>query len=193
MNYALCRRADIEEMNLQAALASVSEQRRQHALRYRQEHDQRLSVAAYQLLQRLLRQHYGISEPPVFTFNTHGKPALRDHPDIFFNLSHCREAAACVVGNAPVGIDVESVRDFDDALLAQTMSDDERRHILSSPNPRQTFTRLWTMKESLLKLTGEGLVADMRKVLSRTTASSGPFRFHTTVYPQFVCTVCEGI
>ena len=44
----------IEDFNLQAALSKVSKERREYALRYRREHDQRLCVAAYMLLQQAL-------------------------------------------------------------------------------------------------------------------------------------------
>ena len=189
MNYELF--TDIADIDLTEALATVGPQRRKHALRYRREHDQRLSVAAFQLLQRLLTRHYGISETPVLAFEANGKPFLADHPDIFFNLSHCQEAVACVVGDVRVGIDVESLSSYDVSLLPSTMNDDEQQLILRSPDPRTSFVRLWTMKESLLKMTGAGISSDMRNILNGYDASSEAFRFHTTVYPQFVCTVCQ--
>ena len=78
----------IEDFDLKEALAMVSQQRRDHALRYRQERDQRLSLGAYRLLQRALNVEYGITEPPVFDYDSHGKPLLTDYPHIFFNMSH---------------------------------------------------------------------------------------------------------
>ena len=72
----------IEEFNLREALAAVSPQRRDYALRYRQERDQRLCLAAYRLLQRALMLEYGIDGMPVFTYDSKGKPQLQGHPDI---------------------------------------------------------------------------------------------------------------
>lgn len=178
-----------ELLDLDTALASVSPQRRDHALRYRQEHDQRLSLSAYQLLQRALRVDYGITEPPRFEYSDKGKPLIAGHPDIHFSLSHCREAAACIVDTSPVGIDIESLDSYDPELVPRTMNDDEHRLICSSPDPRLTFIRLWTMKESLLKMTGEGMTDDVRNVLTGNRLVTA--RFQTTVYPQFVCTVCR--
>ena len=181
----------IEQMDLSEALASVSDQRRSHALRYRKEHDQRLSVAAYRLLQRALRVEYGIEEPPQFRFEAHGKPMLVDHPDIHFSLSHCHEAVACVVSSSPVGIDVESLSHYDAELVEKVMNDEEQSQIHSSSDPQLAFIRLWTMKESLLKMTGEGIATEMRNVLSSSQAVlDGSVHFQTTVYPRFVCTVC---
>ena len=176
----------IEQLNLTAALSAVSEQRRTYALRYRHEHDQRLCVAAYQLLQQALNIEYGISEMPLFDYDLHGKPSLAGHHEIYFNLSHCHEAAACVVSNAPVGIDIESIGRYDEELVETIMNTDEQRIIRQSSNPPLSFIRLWTMKESLVKLTGEGLSKNMQDVLKANV-----YHFQTTIFPHFVCTVCE--
>lgn len=181
----------VELLDLKTALDTVSEQRRAHTLSYRKEHDQRLSLAAYRLLQRALSLEYHILEPPLFDYGVHGKPTLVGHPDIHFNLSHCHEAVACVVDTVPVGIDVESLSNYDTDIVKEVMDDEEQRQIVCSPNPRLTFLRLWTMKESLLKMDGEGIVDDMRQVLSNSSAvRDGSVRFTTTVYPLFVCSVC---
>ena len=101
----------------------------------------------------------------------------------------CRDAVACVVDSVPVGVDVESIDAFDEQLVAAVMNDEEQRQIRRSANPRIAFARLWTMKESLLKMSGEGLADDMRTVLCDPQCL-GICTFQTTVYPRFVCTVC---
>jgi 4'-phosphopantetheinyl transferase len=70
------------------------------------------------------------------------------------------------------------------------MSESEQRQIASSPNPAQAFMRLWTMKESLLKLTGEGISDDLRHLLECPGHHPPAYEFDTRVYPRFVCTVC---
>lgn len=176
----------IWDFDLDAALAEISEQRREQALRFKHELGRRQCVLAYLLLKRGLREAFGIEDNPVFEFGEHGKPAIVGHADVFFNLSHCREAVACVVDRVPVGIDVESVCRYDERLARYTMNDDEMAEILSSDNPGLTFTRLWTMKEALLKRKGRGLVDDLKHVLCGTDA-----RFETSVGGQesYVCTV----
>lgn len=178
----------ISRLDVAAALASVSDQRRDHAMRYRKEHDQRLSLAAYLLLCDALEKEYGLNETPTFSFGTHGKPFLAEHPDIHFNLSHCDKAAVCAISDRPVGIDVESIAMQDDEMVKRTMNAKERQLIAQSPRPAATFTRLWTMKESVLKLTGEGLRNDLHNVLN---GSEENFRFDTHEYDGFICTLCE--
>ena len=180
-------------LDLTEALAAVSAERRTYALRYRREEDQRLCLSAYLLLQRALREEYGLSEVPPFCIGEHGKPVLEGYPDIHFNLSHCREAVACVVSIHPVGIDIEMVDSYDEALLPTTMNEKEQQMILESPHPESTFIRFWTMKESLLKLTGEGITDDLPSVLSKLEATGElqNISFQTTFHNRYIYTVAS--
>jgi 4'-phosphopantetheinyl transferase len=157
---------DIAHFDVEAALPLLSPQRREQCLKFRYELGRQTCAAAYLLLCQGLREGYGITEAPVFDYGEHGKPVIVGHPDIHFNLSHCREAAVCVVADHPVGIDVESFREYRESLVNYVMNDDEQLLIRQSTNPVVEFTRLWTMKEAVLKLSGEGLRNDMKGVLT---------------------------
>ena len=176
----------IDDFDLREALAAVSQQRRDYALRYRQERDQRLCLATYRLLQRALMQEYGIDELPVFAYDDKGKPLLQGHPDIHFSLSHCHEAVAVAVSDRPVGIDIETTGHYSAEVARRVMNDDEMREIEASAQPEVAFTRLWTMKESLYKLTGDDNGGDMAGMLSDISK----YRFTTTVHPRFIYTAC---
>lgn len=178
---------DIWSFDLKAALEDISEQRREQALKFRHEQGQRLCVLAYQLLKRGLREEYGITENPVFEYNAYGKPyVIVGHPDIHFNLSHCKEAAVCAISSRPVGIDVESMREFKDSLVRYTMNDREICLIESSESPETTFIRLWTMKEATLKLSGRGIGNDMKEVIDMDR-----LKYISVEMPRYVYTVCE--
>lgn len=189
----------IDNFDLQAALGEISEQRRLQALRFKYERGQRTCVLAYLLLKRALREEYGITENPVFEYGEHGKPQIVGHPEIHFNLSHCREAVACAVSSRPVGIDVESVGRYRESVARYAMNDDELSQILSADRPDVVFTRLWTMKEARLKLTGEGISAAMKHVLDDLYYYCDdeyhhcPYRFTTIerLSEGYLCTVCE--
>lgn len=156
---------DIAHFDLEAALPLLSEQRREQVLRFRHEQGRRECAAAYVLLCEALRREHGIGEPPVFEYGVHGKPRLAAHPAIHFNMSHCRQAALCVLSDRPVGCDIETVRPYKEALARHTMSDDEMDAIVRHASPALEFTRLWTQKEAVLKRSGEGLRSDMKRVL----------------------------
>ncbi len=156
---------DLETFDWQAALPLLSEQRRQQCLKFKHELGRKTCAAAYLLLCQGLRREYGIEEPPVFEYGEHGKPAIVGHPEICFNMSHCREAALCVLSDRPVGVDVESIRRYSESLARYTMNDREMLLILKARRPEVEFTRLWTLKEAVVKRSGEGIRNDMKHVL----------------------------
>lgn len=177
---------EIWTFDLEAALGEISGQRREQALKFRHEQGRRLCVLAYQLLKQALREEYGITGNPIFEYNEHGKPAIVGHPDIFFNLSHCKEAVVCAVSNQPVGVDVESLREFKESLVNYTMNEDEIREIKSSTNPAATFIRLWTMKEATLKLIGTGISNDLKTIISPTK-----YKYTTVDRQRYIYTICS--
>ena len=179
---------DIWDFDLSKALNEISEQRREQALKFKFEQGQRLCVLAYQLLKEGLHKEYGITENPLFEYNEHGKPSIVGHPEIYFNLSHCKEAVVCAISNHPIGIDVESIREFKDSLVNYTMNDDEVREIEASENPASAFIRLWTMKEATMKLVGTGISNDMKTVIDTTK-----YKYTTVDRQRYIYTVCENI
>jgi len=179
---------DIWDFDLDAALVEISEQRREQAVKFKHELGQRLCVLAYQLLKQGLSEVYGIRENPQFEYNEHGKPSIVGHPEIYFNLSHCKEAAICVVSDQPVGVDVESVRSFNDSLVHYTMNEDEIREIESAEDRAVAFIRLWTKKEAALKLEGTGISKDMKQVLQQKNLD---FETFVDGHWRFVYSICR--
>ena len=179
---------EIWDFDLAAALAEISDQRREQALKFKYELGQRLCVLAYQLLKRGLSEVYGIQENPVFEYNEHGKPSIVGHPEICFNLSHCKEAAICAISDQPIGVDVESVRSFNESLVRYTMNEDEIRQIESAEDRAVAFIRLWTKKEAALKLEGTGISKDMKQVLQQKNLD---FETFVDVHGRFVYSICR--
>lgn len=180
----------INDFDLQAALTGISKQRREQALQFRFEQGQRTCVLAYLLLKKALHEEYGLTENPLFEYGDHGKPYIVGHPEIHFNLSHCREAVACVVASHPVGIDVESIRKHEDSLVRFTMNEQEVAQIAAAERPDAAFIRLWTMKEARLKLSGIGITNDVKSAL----ADAANLKFTTVerLDRNFIYTVCES-
>lgn len=156
---------DIEHFDWEAALPLLSDQRRQQCLKFKHEQGRKTCAAAYLLLCEGLRKEYGIDEPPVFEYGEHGKPTIVGHPEIQFNMSHCKEAAICVLSDTPIGVDIESIRRYSESLARYTMSDAELEQIANAERQDVEFIRLWTLKEAVLKRSGEGIRNDMKHVL----------------------------
>lgn len=180
-----------QDINMIEALSAVSQQRCDYALRYRKEHDRRLCLSAYLLLQKALRQEYNIVEPPIFTFTPQGKPLLKDYPDIHFSISHCRQAAICAISSQPIGIDIECIDSYDPTLVSVTMNGKEQDVIAKAPSPAVAFIRLWTKKESLIKFLGEGLMTEQLPFILEKDI---PHHFitHENLALGYIYTLCEG-
>jgi 4'-phosphopantetheinyl transferase len=182
---------DIAGFDLERALPLLSDQRREQALKFRYELGRKTSAMAYLLLCEGLRQEYGIMERPLFEYGEHGKPSIVGHPEIHFNLSHCREAVVCVVSDRPVGVDVECFREYKESLVRYTMNDEEVERIVHAERPEEEFIRLWTMKEAKVKLTGQGISDDMKRVLDgretfRTVVNEKKGYVYSAIYEKNV-------
>ena len=168
MKYILCLNdhiADLSEEQTERLINSLPEWRREQALRYKQLQGRKECAIGYVELLRGLRERFDINEMPAFAYKEHGKPYLKEHPDIHFSISHCKEAVACFVSNRRSGLDIERIRAAKPDLVRHTMSPEEAEGIFSNPFPDVAFTRIWTQKEAVLKLKGTGIVDDLHSVL----------------------------
>lgn len=157
---SLCTDQEVERM-----LASVPEPRRSQAMAYKHTFGRFASLKSYLMLAELLRSEFGLEEFRIET-GEHGKPYLADYPDIHFNISHCRNAIAAVVSDRPVGIDVESFRQFNEGLLDKSMNSAEKAEILNSQEPQESFITYWTRKEAVFKMQGTGITDNLQNILS---------------------------
>lgn len=153
----------VTEAEVQRMLPLVDEQRRNEALRYKHVFGQFACLKSWLMLKELLTP-LGINDLKM-DFNKHGKPFLAHHPEVHFNLSHCKNGIAVVVDSSPVGIDIESFRHSNLALIEKTMNPAEVEQIFTSDAPVEVFTQYWTKKEAVLKLRGTGIVNDLHHVL----------------------------
>jgi len=120
------------------------------------------SIAVYLLLRIALTKEYNIDEPVEFDFLTSGKPVLAKYPHIHFNLSHCKTAVTCAVSTSPVGIDIEHIKPISEKVAERVLTQQEFSQYKLAPNPDEFFCKIWTVKESYHKLSGDGLRADFR-------------------------------
>lgn len=154
----------VSEEEIQHLLPLVSDERREEALRYKHLFGQFACLKSYVMLREMLEQR-GLTHPFRFVRNEHGKPFLADHPEIHFNISHCKSGIAVAVADQPVGIDIESYREVSDSLVRYTMNEEEQCIIKESDDPIRTFTEYWTKKEAVFKLRGTGITHDLHDLL----------------------------
>ena len=131
------------------------EERRAKVMRFHFEKDRCLCLGAGLLLEHALLQA-GASDLSLHCL-ANGKPVLANEPNIHFNLSHSGTMAVCALSDHPVGVDVEILQKAEPGVMNMCFRHDEQEWIRRSDYPDHAFTRLWTRKESYLKLSGEGL------------------------------------
>ena len=124
--------------------------------------NKKASVAAYLLLRIALMEVYGIDEAVEFGYAKEGKPLLKDYPDIHFSLSHSKITAACAVSDVEVGVDVQYISPISDRVAKRVLTELEYTKFKESPAPDEFFCEIWTIKESYLKKTGQGIRFDLR-------------------------------
>ena len=183
---------DVTQEELDKDLQQLPQWRREKALAYHFLIDQVLCTKAFLLLRQGLRELYGIDTNPEFDYTAHDKPVLRDFPDIHFNLSHCHSGVLCVIDSQPIGCDIEEVeKELDPNLCRHCFSDNEISDIYHSQDPCLAFTRMWTMKEAALKLTGEGITDDLPQLF--LIKDTNKFDFHTYSYDnkKTIYTICK--
>ncbi|MFL6665329.1 MAG: 4'-phosphopantetheinyl transferase family protein [Rhizobacter sp.] len=112
-------------------------------------------------MKRRVLSHYLPEHPPLswqFVSGAAGKPAVAPPFPHCFNLSHSDHCVAIAIADAEVGVDIERLRPMPSApSLAQwVLHADERRWYERHGHDIETFFRLWTLKEALLKAAGTG-------------------------------------
>lgn len=95
-----------------------------------------------------------------------GKPFIPGGPE--FSVSHTQGLAVCALDGGCLGVDAERVARIPEGLMA-ALTPEERAYVLSAESGREgRFYRIWTVKESLVKASGEGLGA-IRELESAVT------------------------
>lgn len=144
---------------LQKALAALPPTWRARAERYKPFASRLQSTVAYTLLMQILQEDFGVTSLPAITTDTYGKPRFVDSP-LHFSISHCKTAAAVIVEEHPVGIDIQDIlEDISPALAARIAAPRSPEDM----SPRD-LTALWTKKEASAKLEGKGLKLGLEKL-----------------------------
>ena len=100
----------------------------------------------------LIRKHVG-----DYYVNEFGKP-LSDKT--FFNVSHSKGVIVFVLGNSPIGIDIEKLRPMNRDLIDYISSKEEKEYITNDIS----FYGVWTNKESLAKANGTGIRSKIKEI-----------------------------
>lgn len=166
--------------------------------------DKLQALGAGLLLDHGLRE-YGLRERDVrMAYGDNGKPYLVDYPGLHFNLSHSGTMVMAVFSDCPAGCDVEQVQAARMGVAQRFFAEPELKmltELSSGERQDELFFRLWTLKESYLKATGEGmrmaldsfvfsLEGGAPKVYAAGKGVPEEFAFHEFSVPGYSAAAC---
>ena len=200
MREAVCERVEAvlpDESTYQSAYAELPEWRRRKCEACRLAADRYRSVAAWELLRRLLVEKGIRAEALSVTEGEFGKPAFDPSLGIHFSLSHAGDRVMAAVDGHPVGCDVERIVPFDEAVARECLTDDELEHVGRLPPGSardRAFTGLWVRKEAYVKALGRGFGIEPKSVcvLAGKFPSGWCVRDLDFADGYLGCVVCKG-
>jgi 4'-phosphopantetheinyl transferase len=156
--------AGVKPEHWPALAGLLDDAERARAARFHFPEDRDAYVAAHALLRAEL-SHRADRAPGDWRFlaTAQGKPYLVDPPrDLRFSLTHARGMVAVAIAEGiDVGVDVEAAdRRVEDMKLAERFFAPQEAAFLRALDGdarREAFFALWTLKESVVKATGDGL------------------------------------
>ena len=143
-----------DPLSVPEVLQTLPLERQKRIQNMKQEKSRKQSMGVGLLLQKVLAL-YHMQDSKVFV-DEHGKPKVEG---LEFSLSHSGNLVLCAVSEEPVGCDIERLREAPKGVAERYFSDAEQVYLsrFSADEYDRKFFRLWTMKESYVKMTGEGL------------------------------------
>ena len=144
----------IHEFKTLKGMELVTNVRRERILRYLRSEDKARCLLAGLLLRRIC----GITEDRELIYGKNGKPYLKNR-GAYFNLSHSGDYAVLAIADSEVGVDIEKVIPYPDALKAPCFTAQEKKWLQQEGcrvGYDEAFYRLWTAKESVMKASGLG-------------------------------------
>ncbi len=157
------------------------------------EGSKRLCLGAGILLDRAVREYLsadGSKQLPALVdyeivTGPQGKPYIKGLSDFSFNLSHSGDMAVIAVSDREVGVDIQKLKHFKDSLVDHVFNIEDSELVKElmaeltdtgleagaaqhgDSSFDQIYTRMWAMKESVMKYTGKGLSLEPKKILLR--------------------------
>ena len=174
--------ADVSSLDIEKHLGEVSEYRREKVLRAQKPDSKRRLLGAELLLNIAVPNH------PPYRISGRGKPYF-ECGNPCFSLSHSGKYVLCAVSDKIIGADIEAPRENSAALAERFFTENEADAVLNAEDPDEEFCRLWVIKESYMKATGEGFACPLNSF--EAVDKIGEYRtWHTGLdgYHIAVCT-----
>ena len=147
--------------------------------------DRLQSILAYILLRISLMENYQIYDVPLLEKDKNKKPYLKEYPGIYFNLSHCKKAVACIVSSKQAGIDVQDITAYDMDSAKIFMTSDEF-DITSGKCSDVDYTLIWSRKESYGKYMGVGICYEMNQWSALNVQDNVDYFIQSHIFNEYI-------
>lgn len=172
--------ASVAEMDLMEKPQEITQERWARIMRIRPIEDKKRSLLAGRLLHKMC-QECGVTDP-IYGTTGNGKPILRGTHVPAFGISHSGEYVVVVYAEnvSAVGVDIQQIKSMSEGLKKRLLHEKEWEILSDGPFAFQKdveeigrdqeigetllLNRIWAIKESYVKMTGEGLGHDFRKI-----------------------------
>ena len=133
-------------------ISLLPQERQIKILKHKLADDRRRSLGAGLIINKILNEN-NIDINSIY-YGSNGKPYA---DNIFFNVAHSGKFAFGVSSDKEVGCDVEIIKNAHLDIAKRFFTESEYNYITHSENTSNAFDKLWTIKESYIKQSGEGL------------------------------------
>ena len=195
---------NVDEFNLEEFELKkwVTEERRKKCLRLKSIRAKKAALAVEYLLNTGLKQwqkqgklphsFQDYSTPISYQKNQYGAPILPES-GIWFNWSHSGSYAVCVIGDQPVGVDLQERKKYKQLIAKRYFPESVVKQLerLCGPDQEQLFFQYWTLWEACLKARGTGFYEKCHPLplvdfkIERILPSTGQVVVHKTEYWQY--------
>lgn len=100
-----------------------------------------------------------------------GKPYVKN-PDLHISISHSDGTCAAALSNAPVGCDIQSRRRFGGEAVKGFFTQEEYEYISKSEDSAEAMTRLWCIREAMIKLKGQHILKNRISFINKEAIES---------------------
>lgn len=190
------------EQNYERLLPELYPARREAVERYKNKQVAYVSMTAGLLLQEIAERELGLKAKEIeIGTGQQGKPYIRGCEHFQYNISHSGEYVVLAYGCDPLGVDIEQIRNKDVAVARRCFTEKEYAYVIQGGGDfadghgdvQTRFSRIWTMKESYLKLTGEGISVPLNsfEVNPHTLCvENTKYRFFVTIWEDYHIALC---
>ncbi|MEG0156257.1 MAG: 4'-phosphopantetheinyl transferase superfamily protein [Anaerovoracaceae bacterium] len=132
---------------------------------------------------------------PTILRTAEGKPYFEDLP-IHFSISHTGTLWLCIMGNSPVGIDIQRIKPLGMDRVAKRFFTPEEQDYISQTGEAGFFS-VWCRKEAYTKYFGSTLATEISKVNMVSegqllTEINGIYLTDCPITEDTHCTVAKG-